>query len=62
MKLLSTTQAAQLLGHSRQWIWVLIRIGKLKARKIGKTYIIKETDLNKYQTHLNKEIKNEPVL
>jgi excisionase family DNA binding protein len=44
-KLLSTSEAANDLGVSSIRVRAMIRDGKLKAQKIGRDYIIKESDL-----------------
>lgn len=40
MKLISVTECADLLGHSRQYILRLCASGRLKAVKIGSTWAI----------------------
>lgn len=55
MKFYSLTETAQILGKSRQWVWILIISGRLKAEKVGKTYIISEesiSQLNSPTTHI----------
>jgi len=42
---LTTKQAAEKLGVGIRWIQVLIKDGRLPARKIGRDYLIKEKDL-----------------
>jgi len=42
---ITTTQAAALLGLTRMRIQVLIKSGRLPAEKIGKIWLIKESDL-----------------
>lgn len=37
---LSVTQAAELLRIGRHRVWVLIRLGKLEAAKIGNTFAV----------------------
>ncbi|MBU2492392.1 MAG: helix-turn-helix domain-containing protein [Bacteroidetes bacterium] len=54
MELLSIHQASQILNNSRQWVWFLIKMGRIKARLIGKSFVIKESDLNKYIESKNK--------
>ena len=58
MKLLSIYQASQLLNCSRQWVWFLIKMGRLEAKQIGKVYIIKEDDLNIYIDKTNNQTRN----
>lgn len=58
MKFYSLTETAQILGKSRQWVWILIISGRLKAEKVGKTYIISEesiSQLNSPTTHSTTE-------
>jgi excisionase family DNA binding protein len=43
--LLDTNQAAERLGVSRRHAWSLVRDGKLPAQKVGRTYVIKASDL-----------------
>jgi excisionase family DNA binding protein len=42
---LSTNEAAELLGVTRQRVIQLINRGRLKASKFANVYIIKQTDL-----------------
>jgi excisionase family DNA binding protein len=42
---LSTSQAAEILGISRQRVLQLIQQGSLKATKIASVYLIKKSDL-----------------
>lgn len=48
MKLLSIKQVADKLGYTRQYIWMLIKMSRLEAQKVGETYVISETDLNNF--------------
>lgn len=45
-KLLTTSEAAEILGVTRWRISQLIQSGKLKAEKFGQIYLIKESDLD----------------
>ncbi|MCJ7541926.1 MAG: helix-turn-helix domain-containing protein [Desulfobacterales bacterium] len=47
MKLLSANDAAERLGVHHSRVRVLIRQGRLKAQKIGRTWVIREKDLKK---------------
>ena len=47
MKLLSVNDVAERLGVHHSRIRVLIREGRLKAQKIGNSWVIKEKDLKK---------------
>jgi len=43
--LIDTNEAAERLGVSRRHAWWLVRDGKLPAQKVGRTYVIKASDL-----------------
>lgn len=43
--LLDTNEAAERLGVTRRHAWSLVRDGKLPAQKVGRTYVIKASDL-----------------
>ena len=45
MKMLTAKQAAEILGVHHSRVRVLIREGRLPARKIGRDWIIIESDL-----------------
>ena len=61
MKLLSIKQAADKLGKSRQYVWLLIKMGKLKARKVGSRYIVTQVQLDKYISVAEFEKKNSEI-
>lgn len=46
MDLLSITEAAKVLGISRQRVWKLIQGLKLSAQKVGNVYVINTTEVN----------------
>ena len=46
------SQVADLLGKTRQWVWVLIISKRLKAKKKGRLYFVSEEALNSF---LNKK-------
>jgi len=46
------SQVADLLGKTRQWVWVLIISKRLKAKKKGRLYFVSEDALNSF---LNKK-------
>jgi excisionase family DNA binding protein len=48
MKSYSISEIAELLNKSRQWIWALIQMKKIKAVKIGNQYVITDEQLNKF--------------
>ncbi|MBU2101246.1 helix-turn-helix domain-containing protein [Patescibacteria group bacterium] len=43
--LFSTTEIAELLGISREAVLKKIKTGNLKARKVGRNYVINKADL-----------------
>jgi excisionase family DNA binding protein len=45
MKVLTTKDAAAALGISLRQVQTLVKQGKLPARKIGRDYVINESDL-----------------
>ena len=45
-ELLTTKQAAKIMGFSQQYINRLIKMGRLKAQKVGRFYIIRRGDLD----------------
>ena len=47
---LGLPEAAKFLGVSRQAIWLAIKEGRLKARKIGNTFIVHRETLTEYQS------------
>lgn len=58
MNLLSIKQAADKLGKSRQYVWLLIKMGLLRARKVGGRYVVTQSQLDKYiSTKDNTEAK-----
>ena len=57
MNLLSIKQAADKLGKSRQYVWILIKMGEISARKVGGRYVITNVQLDKYIS--KKETQNE---
>ena len=57
MRNYSTTEIANILGRSRQFVWLQIISNNLKAEKIGNYYAIKESDFNKFlESYNNKTI------
>jgi excisionase family DNA binding protein len=42
---ISTTEAAEILGISRQRVLTLVQDGRLKAIKVANVYLIKKADL-----------------
>ena len=41
----SIQEAAEIFGVSRQTIWLWIQLKKLKAEKVGKTYVIADKEI-----------------
>jgi len=59
-KYLSTTEAALLLGISRQAVFKKIKAGAIKARKIGRHFVINKRDLAESLSNaITKSIKKE---
>lgn len=59
--LLSTTQTATLLGISRVSVFKRIKKGIIPAIKVGRSYLIKYSDLVGNLTERDKETINEAV-
>lgn len=51
-KQFSTTETAKELGYTRAYIWMLIKAKKLKAKKVGETYIIDKKELERYKLEI----------
>ena len=49
MKYLTTKQCAELIGVTDSWVRYLIIRGKLPATKLGRDWIVKEQDLEKFK-------------
>lgn len=49
MELVSVQQAADNLGYSRQYIWMLIMMGRLEAQKVGRVFVIEANEVKKYK-------------
>lgn len=43
---ISTAEAAKLLGISRVAVFKQIKLGKIKAQKVGRNYVIRRQDLS----------------
>lgn len=56
-KLLSTSQVAEILGISRIAVHKRIKAGKLKATKVGRNYVINDSDLPMTEKPLTNEQK-----
>lgn len=48
MQYLSVSEAAKRMGKSRQWVWVLVRMNRLKAIRIGNQFCVCEDDIKKF--------------
>ena len=46
--LLTIPQAADQLDLSRQRVWLLVTIGRIKAQRIGQAWLISERDLARF--------------
>lgn len=44
-QLLSVSEAANYLGYSRQHVLRLINAGQIPAKRVGRSFVIKKTDL-----------------
>jgi len=55
---LSTAQAAQELGCSKQWVLDLIYAGELDAQKIGNYYAITKASVEAYKTRKGNQDKS----
>jgi hypothetical protein len=47
--LVSASEAAAILGKTRQQVNLDIRLGKLQAQKVGKAYVLLLSDVEKFQ-------------
>jgi excisionase family DNA binding protein len=47
--LMSLSKGAKALGMSRQYLWMLIQMGRIPGVQIGKQYVVKREDLETYQ-------------
>ena len=47
MALLSTAQAAKIIGVSERRVRAMIAAGRLKAEPVGRAYVIRESDIPK---------------
>jgi excisionase family DNA binding protein len=56
---LSISETAELLGYSRQHVLRLVNSGKIKAKKAGRAFVIKQDDLPGLFSDLNSLEKKE---
>lgn len=57
---LTTVEVAERWGKSRQWVWRLVRQGRLPAIEIGNQYAVRLADLEEYEgEHLKNRIGSE---
>ncbi len=42
---LSVSEAAKMIGYSRQHVLRLIKSGQIKAKRIGRSFVVKKNDL-----------------
>jgi len=47
--MLSTSEVAQMKGKTRQAVSLAVKRGDLPALKVGKTYVVKESDAKAWQ-------------
>ena len=55
---ISVSEAAKILGISRMQITRWIKAGKLKAQKVGRSYIIKKNDIGGIYKKITDKEKN----
>ena len=48
MELLTIPQAAEQLGMKRQRVFILVQEGRIKAMRVGRGWIIKQADLDRF--------------
>jgi excisionase family DNA binding protein len=51
--LLTIPQAADELDLSRQRVWLLVTTGRIKAQRIGQSWLISQRDLEKFDRQRN---------
>ena len=56
MKHKTITETAQALGKSRQLIWQRIRMGQMKAVRMGPLWFVPEAEIEKWKAK-DKEVK-----
>jgi excisionase family DNA binding protein len=49
-KLLSTGEAASMIGCTPQHLRLLIRTGRLKGTRVGRAWVVRDSDLREFQT------------
>lgn len=52
--IISTTEAARILGYTRQYVSELIRAGKLPAQMVGNSWVLRLADVMEYQAQQKK--------
>lgn len=52
--MLSTDEAAQILGYTRQYVSELIRAGKLRGQMVGNRWVLFKDDVLEYQAQQKK--------
>ena len=52
-ELISLTEAAQILGKSRQWIWILSKSQELHSKKVGGVYIFDRQEVLQFKEAQN---------
>jgi hypothetical protein len=61
-ELISLTEAAQILGKSRQWIWILSKTHELHAKKVGGVYIFDKEEVLQFREKLMFALKSKETL
>lgn len=60
-KLLSTTEVAKILGISRIAVFKKIKSGEIKAKKIGRNFVVHERDLAEVLSSILTESKKKKI-
>ena len=58
MKNYSTTEIANILGKSRQYVWLQIISNNLIAERVGNFYVVKEGDFQEFLDKYNDGISD----
>lgn len=61
MGLVSVKQAAGLLEYSRQYVWMLIMMGRIEAKRVGRVFVIDTNEVKKYKLKKVEAKRNENV-
>jgi len=55
VKVYSIREAAGILGFSRNYVYLLIQMKRIRARKIGAQYTISQAEIERYRDGHDKE-------